>query len=221
MRLVVASLLAFAALAAGAGLCPRPAAGATIVRTPVDDVGFPFWCDWSYDWEARCYRDDGSRLPVGGVDDKVWRAGLRFSLGGIPADATVASARLELAFDGVCVAPRLVAISCPEADFVLAAYPIASADWYHEREPEYFWVLADEVYLDTSVGEQVLAWDLTRLVRQWLAGSVDNHGVLLKLADGWEDYDVGGPYFPSMSGADPSARPRLVITYSSPTGTAR
>jgi len=221
MRLVVSMLLTLVAVALGTGFGTPAAGAATTVRPPVDDVGFPFWCDWSYDWETRCYRDKGARLPVGGVDDKVWRAGLRFSLAGIPERATVLSARLKLAFDGLCVAPRLTAVACPGDRFLLEAYPIASADWYSEREPEYFWTVEDEVYLDTSVAPQTLTWDLTGLVRSWLAGTVANNGVLLKLADGWEDFGVGGPYFPSMSASDPSVRPKLVITYSTATGAAR
>jgi hypothetical protein len=221
MRLLSPVLLALAALAALGTLCPQPAGAATTVRTPIDDAGFPFWCDWSYDWEAHCYRDFGPRLPVGGADDKVWRAGLRFSLAGIPPGAAVQSARLELVFDRVCVAPRLKAIPCPGSAFVLEAYPIASADWYHEREPDYFWNVEDEVYLDTSAGAQTVGWDLTGLVRSWLAGAVENNGVLLKLADGLEDFDAGGPYFPSGDAPDPATRPKLVITYESPTGLAR
>ena len=62
------------------------AARAAVISIPAEaDVGLPFWCDWSYDWEARCYRDDGPRLPIGGVDDKVWRAALRFPLAVDPA----------------------------------------------------------------------------------------------------------------------------------------
>ena len=221
MRLVVPVLLALVALAASSRVDTASAGVVTTVRTPVDDVGFPFWCDWSYDWEARCYRDTGPRLPVGGVDDKVWRAGLRFSLVGIPEHATVLSARLQLAFDGVCVAPRLTSVACPGEGFLVEAYPIASADWYHEREPEYFWTVEDEVYLDTSAAPQTVVWELTGLVRDWLAGSVENNGVFLKLADGSEEFDAGGPYFPSLGAADPSVRPKLVITYSTAIGTAR
>jgi hypothetical protein len=220
MRSKAAVLLVLAALTAFAGVPSDAAQAATIRRAPVDDVGFPFWCDWSYDWEARCYRDAGARLPVGGVDDKVWRAGLRFSLAGIPANAFIASARLELTFDGVCVAPRLASTPCPGDGFVLEAYPIATANWYHEREPEYFWTVEDEVFLDTGFAPQRVMWDLRTLVREWLAGSIENNGILLKLGDGWEDFDVGGPYFPSMSAADAGVRPRLVIRYSSPTGLA-
>jgi hypothetical protein len=213
--------LALAVSAAIAGVGAPGAASAMAVRAPVDDVGFPFWCDWSYDWEARCYRATGPRLPVGGVDDKVWRAGLRFSLAGIPADATVGSARLELSFDGVCIAPQLTSKPCSAGGFLLEAYPIAVPDWYHEREPDYYWVVQDGVYLDASAGPARVAWDVTDLVRRWLAGTIENNGVLLKLAVGSEDYDVGGPYLPSAAATDAAMRPRLVVTYSSPNGLAR
>ena len=36
----------------------------------------------------------------------------------------------------------------------------------------------------------------------------------------WEEFDAGGPYFPSLGAADPSVRSKLVITYSTATGTA-
>ena len=52
-------------------VCPAPASGGSFLRSPLEDVGIPFWCDWGYDWDERCYRDDTARLPVGGVDDKV------------------------------------------------------------------------------------------------------------------------------------------------------
>ena len=48
-------------------VCPAPAAGGSFVRAPLEDVGISFSCDWGYDWDERCYRDDTARLPVGGV----------------------------------------------------------------------------------------------------------------------------------------------------------
>ena len=79
-RLACLSLLA-------ACLCPPPAAAGSFARAPLEDVGFPFWCDWGYDWDERCYRDDIARLPVGGVADKVWRGAVRFSLDALPGGA--------------------------------------------------------------------------------------------------------------------------------------
>lgn len=114
MRFVALALL----MAALAGLA-RPADAAVTTRTPSDDVGISYWCEWGYDWDDSCYRDRGRRLPVGGVDDKVWRS----------------------------------------------------------------------------------------------------EGILLSLAD-WQDFDVSGPYLPSMGFADPALRPQLVVTYTNPTGPA-
>jgi hypothetical protein len=34
--------------------------------------------------DERCYTDDFGRLPVGAVDDKVWRSALTFALGQVP-----------------------------------------------------------------------------------------------------------------------------------------
>jgi TGF-beta propeptide len=216
MRTATSVLLFLLALAAFAQTAP----GAVVVRSPVDDVGFPFWCDWGYDWDERCYRDGGARLPVGGVDDKVWRSGLGFSLAGIPAAATVDSARLRLYFDGSCVAPQRRAIPCPGADFALDAHRITSIDWYHEREPEFYAEVEDGIELSTSSGAHWLSWDLTSLVRDWISERAANGGVLLSLADWQEDFGTGGPYFPSMSFADSSLRPRLVVVFTSPTGPA-
>ena len=145
MRLLVIALL----LAALAGALAPRGDTAVSVRTHVDAVGFPFWCGWSYDWEAR------------------------------------------------------------------------SADWYHEREPDYYWIVKDVAELDTSAGPDVVACKLTGLVREWLAGGIANNGVLLKLTDASENFDVGGFNLASMDADEPSVRPRLAIVYSSPTGTAR
>src|SRR5215207_4237685 len=131
MRAATSVLLVLLALVALAPAAP----GAAVVRSPVDDVGLSLWCDWGDDSDERCYRDAGAPLPVGGVDDKVWRFALRFSLAGIPAASTNDSARLALYFDGTCIAPRRNAIPCPVAEYALDAHRITGTDWYHEREP--------------------------------------------------------------------------------------
>lgn len=215
MRFAAPTLLVVA-LAAVA----RPAHAAVTTRAPEDDVGIPFWCDWGYDWGERCYRDRGPRLPVGGVDDKVWRSAIRFSVAGIPAGAAIASARLYAYFDGVCVAPRLTATRCPSRTYVVQAHAILSADWYHEREVEFDGAVEDETSIDGTAAPQWLAWDVTALVRAWTADEAANDGILLSLADWQEDFETSGPYLPSMSSADPALRPRLVVAYTSPTGPA-
>jgi hypothetical protein len=177
------------------------------------DVGFPFSCDWRYDWEYRCFRDDGPRLPIGGVDDKVWRAGLRFSLAAIPAGATITSAEVRVFHDGTCVAPGRAAAPCAPPGGVVDAHRILSHSWFAEREPE-----LDERVLWTAVvfapsEPQWLVWPVTQLVRAWHGGLLPNNGILLKLQDGDEGYGVPGPYGPSSAYPDATLRPRLVVTY--------
>lgn len=204
--------LVFVLLALGlAG--PAPAAAGTISIQPSADVGLPFWCDWGYDWESRCFRDDGPRLPIGGVDDKVWRAALRFPLTEVPAGATVTAAELRVYHDGVCVAPRRAAVPCVPPGSVIDAHRILTPSWFVEREPE-----LDERVVDTAVvfsasEPQWLAWNVTQLVRSWHGRLAANHGLLLKLQDGDEDFGVSGPYGPSSSYPDAGLRPRLVVSF--------
>ncbi len=206
-------LLALSALGLTA---PAPGVGSTVSIPPSADVGFPFACDWGYDWDWRCFRDDGPRLPIGGVDDKVWRAGLRFSLVEIPAGATITAAELRIYYDGVCVASGRASRPCTAPGAVLDAHRILSTSWFGEREPEF-----DERVLDTAVvfsapHAQWLSWNVTPLVRSWHGRLVANNGILLKLQDGDEDYGVSGPYGPSASYPDPALRPRLVVSYAGP-----
>jgi len=210
MRALAVLLVLLSALVAG----PATAASHTVSLPATADVGLPFWCNWGYDWEERCYRDDGPRLPIGGVDDKVWRAALRFPLGQVPAAAEIASARLEVHHDGTCVAPRGRSVPCGELGYVVDAHRILSPSWFREREVE-----IDDRSLFAEVvlagwTPQWLVWDLTDLVRAWHRGLVPNDGLLLKLQDGDEGFGYGGPYVLSSSHPTSALRPRLVVTYS-------
>jgi hypothetical protein len=166
------------------------------------------------DWDERCYPDDGSRLPIGGVDDKVWRSALKFPLAQVPAAASVSEVRLRLWFDGACVGPRKTSVVCPARTYTLAVRRILSSDWRDEREVE----LDEEIEATTTTGgpgvPHWLEWDLTLLVARWHAGEVPNDGLLLALAAPVEDFDVSGPYLSSMSHPDTARRPQLVLIYS-------
>jgi hypothetical protein len=204
----------FAVLLIALSLGSARAHGATtIVLHPAADLGLPFWCSWGYDWEERCYTDDGPRLPVGGVDDKVWRSAIRFPLGEIPAGASVAAAELRLWFDGVCVGPRKTTRPCGRS-YAVDVRRILSADWRDEREVE----LDEEIEAGATVpagsAPHWLRWNVTGLVDRWHRGAVPNDGLLLGLAVDEEDLDVSGPYLPSMSYPDAARRPRLVVTFS-------
>jgi hypothetical protein len=193
---------------------PGGVAATTVSIAPSEDLGLPFWCDWSYDWEARCFREDGPRLPIGGVDDKVWRAALRFPLASIPAGATITSAELRIFYDGTCVAPGRAARPCAAPGAVIDAHRILSASWFSEREPDFDLRVEGTAVVFSPPDPQWLRWDLTTLVGSWRRGTAANNGLLLKLQDGDEDFGVSGPYGPSAAYPDAALRPRLVVGYS-------
>jgi hypothetical protein len=204
--LVLALALAFAVPAVSA-------ASTTVVLAPVEDVSFPFACSWGYDWEERCWRDDSTRLPIGGEEDKAWRAALRFSLASVPPWAEIASARLDLYYDRTCIGPYASSRPCDGRAFTIDVHPLLSTDWYDEREPEFDpWLLARHV-LPAYAGPRWMSWDLTGMAQDWHVGAVENAGILLKLADAQEWPAVGGPKPPSSAFATASLRPRLVVAY--------
>jgi len=206
--LVVAAALALAGAARGAEV-------QVTTLHPSADVSLPFWCDWGYDWDERCYRDDGVRLAVGGERDKVWRSALRFSTTAIPVGATVLTAELSLWYDGTCIAPRKTSRPCDGRGFAFGVHPIFTPRWFAEREVE----PGPQVGLASlaaSAPAQWVVWDVTDLVADWASGGLSNYGLLLKLVDGQEDYGSSGPLFPSSIYADASLRPKLTVWYFPP-----
>src|ERR1051325_649708 len=184
-----------------------------VVSLPVaQDVSLPFMCSWGYDWEERCYRDDFDRLEVGGVDVKVWRSALRFSVGSIPPSATVVTAELWIKYDRTCVAPRRRTVACTGSGFDFEARPIYTARWESEREvafgPAISWA-----QVEPDAGAEWLVFDVTDLVGDWHSGGLANDGLLLKLVDDEEAYDGGGPGFPRPGSPDAAVGPRLEVWY--------
>jgi hypothetical protein len=206
----------FLALLLAALVCAGTARAATVrvvTLAPADDVSFPFWCSWGYDWEERCYRLDGARLGVGGGEpDKVWRAALRFSTAALPPGATVVTAELSLFYDGVCVAPRKQSRPCDGRAFDFGLHPIFTPRWYAEREVE-FGPQVGFASLPALARPQWLTWDVTDVVADWASGGLENDGLLLKLVDAEEAFGVSGPLFPSSRAADAAVRPRLTVWY--------
>ena len=182
------------------------------VLSPVEDVSLPFFCDWGYDWDERCFWDDSDRLGVGGVGDKVWRSALRFPIDVLPRSAVVVTAELSLRYDRTCVAPSRRIRPCEGRGFELDAHPIFTPRWLAEREVEYGPVAA-VAELEPLAPTGWVVWDVTDLVSAWQAGDLRNDGLLLELSDGEEALESGGPAFPSSSYSGPSVRPRLSVWY--------
>ncbi len=213
MKLVPLVVVALTLAVAGALAAAEGRAGQVRVAAvaAAEDVSVPYWCDWGYDSDERCYRDDSDRLPVGGVDDKVWRAALRFPLAALPPGATVLAAELSLRYDAVCVAPRRRTVPCPGRGYDLTAHAVYTSRWSAERELEIGPAIAS-ASIDPFAAPGTVVWDVTDTVADWTQG-VPNNGLLVKLADGQEDYETSGPAFPSSTFADPAVRPRLTVWY--------
>ena len=194
---------------------PAQAEPGAVYRTGAsEDVSLPFWCDWGYDWDERCYRDFSNRLSVGGEDDKVWRAALRFPLAAIPPGAAVLSATLLVSFDGICLGPRKTELPCPARMYTVDVHPIYGSDWLHEREVDIGPLVAEQSLWART--PQRLSWDVTDQVVEWVEYGAPNDGLLLKLAEGEEDFSVSGPRFPSSEFPDAALRPALEVRYLQP-----
>jgi hypothetical protein len=197
-----------AALVLAAPAFAGEARTATVV--PAEDVSLPFFCDWGYDWDERCYRDDSARLSLGGEPGKVWRSALRFPLAAVPRGATVVTAELSLWYDGTCVAGRKTFRLCAPRAFELEAHRILTAPWSAEREVEVD-PLAFTASRDAAGSPGWVTFDVTDLVADWLSGAAPNDGVLVQLAGDEEAYEASGPAFPSSDYADGALRPRLTV----------
>ena len=206
--LVKLAVIALCALVFAAGA----QASEVAVLPPAEDVSLPFWCDWGYDWDERCYRLDDERLAVGGDEDKVWRSALRFSTAAIPPGATVTTAELSLWYDGTCLGPRKTRHACDGSGYGFAAHPIYTPRWFAEREVE-IGPLVATAELPRLASPRRLEWDVTDLVAEWASGATPNNGVLLKLVDSQEDFDTSGPLFPSSAYPNVSLRPTLTVWF--------
>jgi hypothetical protein len=211
MRILLAAV---ASLAASLALSGAARADDLHMATlaPVEDVSIPYWCNWGYDWDERCYRDDSDRLGVGGVDDKVWRGALRFSLDRLPPSAVVVTAELSLWYDRTCVAPLRRRRACDGRGFELDAHPIYTARWSAERELEFGPTVA-VASLEPLADPGWVVWDLTDLVAEWQSHDLPNDGVLLALGEDEEAFDASGPSFPSSTYSNAPLRPALTVWY--------
>ncbi|MGH3103279.1 MAG: DNRLRE domain-containing protein [Gaiellaceae bacterium] len=195
---------------------PAPAAASVAVLRPVEDVSVPFWCEWGYDWDERCYRDDSSRLSIGGDVDKIWRAALRFSLGALPPGAVVQEAWLGLWYDATCVGRYGSSRRCDGRSWTVDAHGIRDPDWLGEREVEFDPSRVDRAVLPAGAGPQWLILDVTAIVAAWATGEAANAGILLKLADSQEAFLGSGPRLPSAGFGTASLRPWLEVAYGEP-----
>lgn len=144
-----------------------------------------------------------------------FRTYLHFSLGSLPANATVQQATLSLyVFDR----------RFPEGgDLDAGAYRVTTDGWTEvglKDTTSWSWdtlptfLSTPEMTTTVSAMEQWYSWDVTALVQAWHGGSAHNYGVMLSGdPEGGVAQAVGAR---SRAGAMPDLGPRLVVTYTLP-----
>jgi hypothetical protein len=213
-RVLAFVFAALIALATGRAAALPPDAR-FISLAPVEDASLPFGCDWSYDWDARCVRDDSARLPVGGDAEREWRVALRFSLDALPQGAGIHQGRLTLFHDGTCIGRRGKDAPCPHRAYALEAHAILDPDWTHEREVAFDPTpVARAVLPDASV-PAAIEFDVGDLVLAWLDDEIPVAGILVRLAP-TEPWASGGPKLASSTFPALELRPRLDVAYVPP-----
>jgi hypothetical protein len=146
---------------------------------------------------------------------------LRFDVSSIPADAAITRASLEVYAAGWGGSDITI-----EAFRVLRDCDPCQATWNRAQEGVQWAIPGCEgvgsdrgAELESSVStDSVKKWyafDLTLLVQDWVAGSAANNGVLLRGASPWAGSAF---YFLSAQDSNIALRPKLVITYQTPTG---
>ena len=213
-RVLALVVVALVALATGGAAALPP--DALVVRlAPVEDASLPFGCDWSYDWDARCVRDDSARLPVGGDAGREWRAALRFSLAALPPGSGIHQGRLTLFHDGTCIGAWGNDAPCARRAYVLEAHAIIDPDWTHEREVAFDPAPVARAVLPDASAPAALVFDVGDLVLAWFDDEIPVAGILVRLAPP-EPWASGGPKLASSSFPVPALRPRLEVAYVPP-----
>lgn len=157
-----------------------------------------------------CDVETGTNLWIGNGDLGTSRAAITFGLESIPPGAEVLSAELELQHTGFCVIGHDGCAEAPVLDVHRITAPwssssaTATGDYDETTEASLLWEL-----------DPVLTWDVTNLVRDWLAFNSPNYGVLVK-SD--ESSQSNGPRVYGFRTGDPELGPRLIITYADDEG---
>jgi hypothetical protein len=174
---------------------------------PVEDT-------YVYRWTPDSNYCSENQLKVG--HRQQYAALLRFDLSHIPANATVTYARLELwatGWDGTNMDVEVYRI--------LRDTSLCQATWNQAQDGNPWGIagcndtLTDraaepEACKRTSGVNTQLAFTLTDLVQDWVSGTLDNNGILLR---GASELSASLFEFGSVEHSDENVRPRLVVYY--------
>ncbi|MEM7125604.1 MAG: DNRLRE domain-containing protein [Chloroflexota bacterium] len=140
---------------------------------------------------------------------------IEFDLAAIPNEAVISEAKLELHLDFSPTAPpQTIEIGLVTDEW--NPYPFS---W--NTQPAVTWSTGNPAASPTASATGPLAWPMTSLVRSWLDGTIENHGIALRplvLAGGVVTGQTSDAADDPTTDAD-GFSPRLVVTYTLPTDT--
>ena len=148
---------------------------------------------------------DSNYLSVGIFTVPYARSYLQFDLSSIPSEAVIIDAHLGLYYDS-----SYALTSLPVGVYrVTESWAEETVTW--DNQPTYSNEPSDIKILSTEQSNDFVYWQIIDLVEQWLAGSINNYGMVLLDTD--ESSDDGGIEFYSSDWTTASQRPKLVIDY--------
>jgi RHS repeat-associated protein len=151
------------------------------------------------------------RLAIGADSGGSWRAALQFDLAGVPAGATVSSAKLGLFYDGVCIGGTPT--FCGGTSHLINVHRITSP-WSTSTVSTnllFDSAVSGSYTLPNGASDRWMSWPITGLVSAWLSGTQPNYGLVLRHSP--EATGTSGPMPPGRRYAEPAIQPKLEITY--------
>jgi len=173
---------------------------------------------WVYEWKATWNYGLSPDVYVSNFYYVSWSNGLlQFDLSGVPAEATVLSATLELRQRTPSSNGGRVSVHAVTSDWIEGVKTGANgAPNWSERDAGVPWTTAGGDYAAAAAASADMAggfvgwvkWDVTALVDGWVRGAQVNRG--LALVPAAADTDVT---FNSSDDGTPANRPRLTVVY--------
>ena len=148
-----------------------------------------------------------------GTDSDTWRGAYKFDLSSIPVGANVTDAQLKSYYTGECVYTG--SYTCGSTSHAINAHKITS-NWSLTTTTSgltFDATTLSSFTVPASTTAQWMNWGVTQTVKDWLAGTSPNYGIMLKRAT--EPANASGPDMPSRQHFETTIRPKLEVTYAS------
>ncbi|HYP23538.1 MAG TPA: DNRLRE domain-containing protein [Actinomycetota bacterium] len=148
-----------------------------------------------------------------GTDSDTWRGAYKFDLSSIPVGANVTDAQFKSYYTGECVYTG--SYTCGSTSHLINAHKITS-NWSLTTTTSgltFDPTTLSSFTVPASTAAQWMNWGVTQTVKDWLAGTSPNYGIMLKRAT--EPANASGPDMPSRQYFETTIRPKLEVTYAS------